>query len=153
MLRKIFPPIWFALYVAGALALHFLVPSTRVFQLPLPSLGIIVGAVVLGIGFFLSQWASKIFAEEKTEIIPTSPQNRVLVTRGPFRFSRNPMYLGITGMIVGIALMLGTLPMFVAALLYFFTMRFVFVPFEEEKMARQFGEAYAAYKARVRRWI
>jgi len=141
------------LFFVTALGLHFFLPSTRVFQLSSPYLVVIVGAVIFCAGFYLPLWASKIFAEEKTEILPTSPANRVLVTRGPFQFSRNPMYLGMVTMLVGIAVMIGTLPMFVAALAQFLIMRFVFIPFEEKKMLLQFGEQYESYKRRVRRWL
>ncbi len=150
---KILPPIWFAIFLVAGLALHFLVPASHVFHVSLPYVSVIGGAVILCLGFFLPQWASKIFAEEKTEILPTSATNRVLVIRGPYRFSRNPMYLGMTVMLVGITIMLGTVPMFVSAALFFALMNFVFIPFEEEKMRRQFKDAFTDYTSRVRRWL
>lgn len=153
MVLKILPPIWFATFLALGLLAHFFVPATHIFRVSFPYVSIALGAAVFCVGFFLSQWASKIFAEEKTEILPTSPANRAFVTRGPFRFSRNPMYLGITLMLVGIAIMLGTAPMFVSAALFFAVMNFTFIPFEEEKMGRQFGDAFTGYTQRVRRWL
>jgi protein-S-isoprenylcysteine O-methyltransferase Ste14 len=153
MVLKILPPIWFALLLAGGLLLHFFVPASHGFHASLPYVSVIAGAVILCIGIFLSQWASKIFAEENTEILPTSMSNRALVTRGPFRFSRNPMYLGILMTLVGTAILLGTLPMFVSAILFFALMNFIYIPFEEEKMRRQFTDAFDAYKKRVRRWL
>src|SRR5690606_6144986 len=108
---------------------------------------------ILCAGFLLSQWASKIFAEEKTEILPASKTNRVLITRGPFRFSRNPMYLGIQLMLIGFAVMLGPLLVFVSTALFFALMHFTFVPFEEEKMHRQFGDSFDVYTRQVRRWL
>lgn len=153
MALKILPPIWFALFLAAGLLLHFFVPVSRVFDASLPYLSVIAGAMIFGVGFYLPLWASKIFAEEKTEILPTSATNRALVTRGPFRFSRNPMYLGMLTMLLGIAVMLGTLPMFASAALFFAVMNFIFIPFEEEKMRRQFKDAFDAYTRRVRRWL
>ncbi len=152
-LKKILPPIWFFLFFGTALLFHFFVPTSRVFDLSPGLAGVIIGAVILIGGFFLPLWASKIFAEEKTEILPTSPANQVLVTHGPFRFSRNPMYLGMVTMLFGIAVIFGTLPLFIAALAHFAVMNFVFIPFEEKKMEKQFGEQFRDYMRRVRRWI
>ncbi len=152
MIRKVLPPIWFVLFLGSALLVHFFVPALRVFDLQVPY-GTIIGLLLFFLGFYLPLWASKIFAEEKTEILPTSPTNRVLVTRGPFLFSRNPMYLGTVVMLFGIAVIIGTLPMFAAAFAQFLVMNFIFIPFEEEKMRRQFNDAFTDYTKRVRRWL
>lgn len=153
MVLKILPPIWFALFLLAGLLLHFMVPASHGFLVWIPYLNTIVGSAFVFIGFFIPQWASKIFAEEKTEILPTSPANRALVTRGPYRYSRNPMYLGMFITLLGVAILLGTAPVFVSAVLFFALMNFIFVPFEETKMLRQFGADYEAYKKDVRRWI
>ncbi len=145
--------MWFMLFLAVAMALHFFVPASHVFALAWGYWGTITGMFVFLAGFYLPLWASKIFKEENTEILPNSPSNRVLVIRGPYRFSRNPMYLGMVISLIGIAIMFGTLPLFVAALAHFLVMHFVFIPFEEAKMLRQFGESYESYKHRVRRWL
>jgi protein-S-isoprenylcysteine O-methyltransferase Ste14 len=111
-------------------------------------------AVLLGLsGFALSYWAMRMFSAAGTEIMPSSPSNKVLVTGGPFRFTRNPMYLGLTAATLGIAFYFGTLPFFAVPLLLFLLVNFVFAPFEEEKMQRQFGNQFAEYRARTRRWI
>lgn len=153
MILKVLPPIWFVFFFATALLFHFFVPISRVFDVTRSPIGMTFGLIVFTFGFFLPLWASKIFSEEKTEILPTSATNRVLVTRGPFRFSRNPMYLGMVISLLGIAIIIGTLPMFVAAFAHFLVMNFVFILFEEEKMQRQFNNAFSAYKNRVRRWL
>jgi protein-S-isoprenylcysteine O-methyltransferase Ste14 len=153
MILKILPPIWFALFLSGGLLFHFFVPTSQGFHASLSYVNTIGGAVVFCVGFFLPLWASKIFAEEKTEILPTSATNRTLVTRGPYSFSRNPMYLGILTMLIGIAIILGTAPVFVSALLFFAVMNFIFIPFEEEKMGRQFHDAFTDYTKHVRRWL
>lgn len=141
------------LFLVTALLFHFFVPASRVFDMTTSSVGIVVGLIVFVLGFFLPLWASKIFKEENTEILPTSAANRALVTRGPFRFTRNPMYLGMVTALVGVAIMIGTLPMFIAALAHFLMMNFVFIPFEEEKMQRQFKDGFITYKNQVRRWL
>jgi len=104
-------------------------------------------------GLALAVWAQRTFAAEGTEIMPASPTNKKLVTRGPFRFTRNPMYLGLTLVSLGIACYFGTLPFFAVPVLLFLLCNFIFIPFEEAKMRRQFDETYTDYCRRVRRWV
>lgn len=148
-LLKIVPPIWFFGFLILGVAFHYLFPALRTFDFS----SVWAGAVLFGAGFALSLYASSIFSQEKTEILPTSPTNRVLITRGPFRFSRNPMYLGMVVALLGVALFFGSLPLFLVPVAHFLVLNFVFIPFEEEKMERQFGEQYRAYKVQVRRWL
>lgn len=150
---KIVPPAWMFLFLAIGLAVHFIVPEARVFDVTVPRWSGVAAIVMILLGFAVSLRASNLFALAKTEILPTSPTNSVLVTEGPYRFSRNPMYLGLVLIITGIAVYVGTLPLFLAAFADFVILHYLFIPFEEEKLARQFGEPYAAYRARVRRWL
>ena len=146
---KIVPPIWFISFLILGLAIHFLVPATRVFGFSLPYFG----AALFVVSFGFTLYASSLFSKEKTEILPTSPANRVLITYGPYKFTRNPMYLGMVGALLGIGLMVGSLPAYLIPLAQFLVLNFVFIPFEEQKMARQFGEQYESYKKKVRRWL
>jgi protein-S-isoprenylcysteine O-methyltransferase Ste14 len=146
---KIPPPVWALamLVVAYALSRAFAWASVIYVQ----STGL---AVLLGLsGFASSYWAMRTFSAAGTEIMPSSPSNKMLVTGGPFRFSRNPMYSGLVTATLGVALYFGTLPFFAVPVLLFLLVNFVFVPFEEEKMQRQFGNRFAEYRARVRRWL
>jgi protein-S-isoprenylcysteine O-methyltransferase Ste14 len=101
----------------------------------------------------LPVWALVLFRREGTEVEPTSPTNRKLITSGPYQFTRNPMYLGLVILTLGIAIWVGAWPMFGAPIALFATANWVHIPFEEAKMRRQFGAAYDNYVARVRRWI
>ena len=94
-----------------------------------------------------------LFRREGTEVEPTSPTNRKLITRGPYQFTRNPMYLGLVILTLGIAIWVGAWPMFGAPIALFATANWGHIPFEEAKMGRQFGAAYNNHVARVRRWI
>lgn len=148
-LLRIVPPIWFFLLLGAGLLVHAYVPVARVFVAPYSILGIIL--LVFGQGF--SMYASALFSKEKTEILPTSASNAKLVTYGPFAYSRNPMYLGMVLGLFGVALWVGTLPLFVAVVIFFCLLNFVFIPFEEKKLSRIFGSVYESYCHRVRRWI
>jgi protein-S-isoprenylcysteine O-methyltransferase Ste14 len=89
---KLPPPIWALFYLIVAAAISYVAGWPRVPGLPLAWLGILL--IVLGGA--LAVTAARLFRREGTEINPTSPANRKLVTSGPYSFTRNPMYLGLT---------------------------------------------------------
>ncbi len=144
---KIPPPAW------GAIMLLLVAGLDRMFAWPeivrLPFVGLLLG--VLGVA--LAVWGRVTFAVEGTEIIPTSSQNKKLVTRGPFAYTRNPMYLGLGLLTLGIAFYAGTILFFLVPAVLFFLCGGTFIPFEEAKMRRQFGDQYTDYTRRVRRWL
>ena len=144
---RIPPPIWMFLFLALAGAASWLLP----WQAPLRSVWLGVALVILGL--VVSQSAFFLFQSEGTEVMPHSETNAKLVVRGPYRFTRNPMYLGLTIFSLGIAFWVGTPPMFAVPAFVFATCNWVHIPFEEAKMRRQFGAAYDDYTANVRRWI
>jgi protein-S-isoprenylcysteine O-methyltransferase Ste14 len=146
---KLPPPVWMLIYVLAAAAVSWLFGWPRVPGLPLAPLGMVLVAA----GCALAVWAAVLFRREGTEINPTSPSNRALVTHGPYQFTRNPMYLSLVILTLGIAIWVGAWPMFAAPVAVFATANFVHIPFEEAKMRGQFGTAYDDYVARVRRWI
>jgi protein-S-isoprenylcysteine O-methyltransferase Ste14 len=146
---KLPPPVWALIYVVVAAAISWLLGWPKVPGLPLPKLGI---ALTL-IPWTLPVWAVVVFRRAGTEIIPTSPTNRALVVDGPYRYTRNPMYLGLVLVTLGIAVWIGAWPMFLAPIAVFATANWVHIPFEEAKMRRQFGVSYDDYVSRVRRWV
>jgi len=146
---KLPPPIWALIYLVVAATISRLLGWPTPPGLPLRPLGI--GLVV--VAFIPPVWAIVLFRREGTEVNPTSPANRKLVTSGPYRFTRNPMYLGLVIFALGIALWIGAWPMFVAPVAIFATAEWVHIPFEEAKMRRQFGANYEEYVERVRRWV
>ena len=146
---KLPPPFWTFVYLIIFGAVSWVYPWRSMLDLRIVALGIAVVAV----GFAISVWAASIFRREGTELNPTSQTNKLLVLRGPFRFTRNPMYLGLVIFTLGIAFWAGSLPMFAVPLCVFATANFVHIPFEEAKMRRQFGTAFDNYMSRVGRWI
>lgn len=74
------------------------------------------------------------------------------LTRGGFRFSRNPMYLGFALLLCGAAGAAGGTTTWLCPLLFILIAQFVYIPFEERAMTRVFGAQYAAYRRQVRRW-
>lgn len=112
-----------------------------------------IGIGLIAVSFIAPVWALILFRREGTQVSSTSETNNKLVTGGPFRFTRNPMYLGLVVLSLGVAVATGAILMFVAPLLVFATANWVHIPFEEAKMRRQFGPAFDDYARNVRRWL
>ena len=148
MRRPILPPVYFLASILLMLALHHLVPVVDWIS----GAGRWAGSsIVLG-GLSLTLTCASMFCRRQTTIKPFEESSE-LVTQGPFRFSRNPMYLGLATTLLGVALLLGSVsplavvPLFVAAL----TTRIIVK--EERMLEARFGEPYRDYRRRVRRWI
>ena len=146
---KLPPPIWTLICVLAAAAISWSLGWPKFLGQLNAALGISLAAVAL----FLMVWAVVVFRREGTEVNPTSPTNRKLVIYGPYRFSRNPMYLGLVTVTLGIAVWVGAWPMLIAPIAVFVILNWVHIPFEEAKMRRQFGATYDRYIERVRRWV
>jgi protein-S-isoprenylcysteine O-methyltransferase Ste14 len=145
---RIRPPFIAGFYLFIAWGLHALFPGLAVIDSPYNLLGFIV----IVAGFVLAVWALLVFKDKGTPHHPFATP-KALVTTGPFRFSRSPMYLGVTGVLAGIAIYVGSLLMFLAPLAFLATMNAAFVPREEATLERLFGEDYLDYRNRVRRWL
>ena len=115
---------------------------------PLRILGVVL--MVLGIGLALS--AVALFARARTTIIPHG-RAAALVTRGPYRFTRNPMYVALTAEYLGIAAVVGVLGPIVTLPLALLVIGIAVIPHEERGLTGVFGAEYTAYCARVRRWL
>jgi len=142
------PPSIAMMLLVVAIIIHIFLPTLRFSYFSCWPFGIILA--ILGFGIMGWGWAE--FQSSKTAICPTERAS-TLVTSGPFRFSRNPMYLGMILMLISPFAWLGSLPFAFTALLFFMIIHFVFIPFEEERMHEIFGEQYAKYKRKVRKWI
>ncbi len=146
------PPL---LFVGGFFVAWLL--DTRVHALPITtsvSPVIIRGAgyllVLIGVG--VAAWGMITFARAKTAIIPVRPAS-TLVENGPYRFTRNPMYTGMTIAYIGGILILNSLwAVILLPITLILLYKFV-VQREERYLTSQFGDAYAEYCRRVKRWV
>jgi protein-S-isoprenylcysteine O-methyltransferase Ste14 len=142
------PPLLFAAPLAATLALQKWLP------LPLPGrpLTTALGAVLTIAGLAFSGSGAATFRRNGTTVVPQHPVS-TLVTEGPYRISRNPMYTGLAAAYVGAALWVGTWwPLTIAPLPVLATRRWVIAP-EEEYLKRRFGAEYERYQSQVRRWL
>lgn len=142
------PPRIAQLLALVAALLHWSTPLRGVQLYANPPLGIAAG---LG-GFLIMLWAWWLFRRAETAICPTA-SSTALVTDGVYRFTRNPMYLGLVGMLLGLAIGVGTLPFYLAAGAFFAVIDQVFIPFEERKMKDTFGGEWLRYRTGTRRWL
>ena len=145
---KMLPPIWFLLALIAMLALHFIVPITRLIPEPWNWLGVI--AIVAGVA--LAFTGARLFRRRGTGVVPFSLVTR-LVTEGPYRFTRNPMYLGMVTTLAGVAIVFGTLSPWFAIPLFAWWINHRFIAQEEVMLEEHFGADYLAFKKRVRRWV
>lgn len=112
----------------------------------------VLGWVWLGAGLVLFAWTLWTFHRHRTTVNPYGGAS-ALCTGGPFAFSRNPIYLGDWLILVGVSLLLNTLWPLAFAPLIWATIRYGVIRHEEAHLEAKFGDAYRAYKARVRRWL
>jgi protein-S-isoprenylcysteine O-methyltransferase Ste14 len=142
------PPLF---YVAGFLAgvgLELAFPIE-----PPPGEVRIVGAVAgVALWLALDGAATLLFRRAGTSMIPFKPST-ALVTSGPYRFSRNPMYLGMVFLYAGVALALGLVwPLIVLPVVILAVDQLV-IAIEEAYLVRRFGQEYCDYMWRARRWL
>src|SRR5438105_1208662 len=126
---KLPPPVWAIIYMLICAGVSWALGWPRFVGPDMAPLGMTVTAL----GFVLPVWAFILFRREGTEIDPTSPANRKLVTAGPYRITRNPMYLGLVVITTGVALWVDAWPMLAAPVAVFATANWVHIPFEEAK--------------------
>ena len=109
-----------------------------------------LGLLVLAVGLAVKLWTRVL-----TRRVPAlqGEGSRGFLTSGPFEWSRNPGYLGVTLILAGVAFYFGSLVMFFAPFAFFMTANRVFIPLEEAVLEKIHGEHYLEYKNRVSRWI
>jgi len=141
------PRLYGAAAIAGA-ALHYAV------TLPFPTDAAwrYGGYGLILLGFVLAFGAIRTFRKAGTNV-PTVQSATVLVTHGIYRFSRNPIYVGMTAIFIGIALSIGSLWSLAFTLPVLAVMEFGVIRREERYLGAKFGQAYDDYRKRVRRWL
>lgn len=111
-----------------------------------------LGWLVVGGGFALFAWTLITFSRHHTTVNPYKAASS-LCTGGPFRFSRNPIYLVDWFILVGVSLLLNTVWPLAFAPLIWVMLRFGVIRHEEAHLEAKFGDVYRDYRARVRRWV
>jgi protein-S-isoprenylcysteine O-methyltransferase Ste14 len=146
--KRILPPTYFMFFIVLMAVLHFLLPVAVVVHYP----WWLMGGVPLALGIVLNLVADHAFKQYQTTVKPYE-ESSTLMTSGVFRLSRNPMYLGMVLILVGIAVLVGSLTPFVVIPFFIVLMNRVYITVEERMLEQKFGENWQAYVAKVRRWI
>ena len=145
------PPV--AVGAASGAAMWVIARVLPAWQLRIPGWSV-AAAVVAAAGVAVSLAGVREFRRAHTTVDPTRPATSTsLVTSGIYRYTRNPMYVGFTGVLLGWAIWLASPPALIVVALYVvYITRFQIVP-EERVLRASFGDAFAAYCARTRRWL
>jgi protein-S-isoprenylcysteine O-methyltransferase Ste14 len=150
MQLRIPPPLTALLAAAVMWALHRWLPLSHLIAAPwnyLALLPVVIGRVI-------TVAAGGRFRQARTTFDPVNPgKTSYLVTAGVFRFSRNPMYLGLVLLLIGWAIWLGTASPWLVPPLFMILMTLGQIVPEEQALQELFGESYLAYQHSVSRWI
>jgi protein-S-isoprenylcysteine O-methyltransferase Ste14 len=150
---RVFPPLLYATGIGAGYLLHWwwpLRPLTAGSGLMLVTRA--VGWVFITASIVLPIWAAGLFRRAGTTPNPMRPTTAMVFT-GPYRFTRNPMYLGLTLLQAGLAMVTNALWPLLTLAPVLVAVRCLVIDREEQYLEAKFGEEYRAYKGRVRRWL
>ena len=141
------PPLIYVAFFLAGLALQRYVPMAR-----LPGWTELLAAVLIMSWLVLTVWSFRRFWTSGTSMIPVRPAT-TLVIEGPYRLTRNPMYLGLLFLYLGVACWSGrTWPLLLAPILVY-VVHVTVIGREERYLIRKFGDDYRRYQAMVRPWL
>jgi protein-S-isoprenylcysteine O-methyltransferase Ste14 len=141
------PRIAIALLAATTVLWHLSPPDT-IIHMPYK----LLATICIAVGFTVMMVAWLQFRKSDAAICPTAETDRI-VTNGLYRYTRNPMYLGMLLMLLGASFFMGTIPAILAPAVFFLIIDKVFIPYEEEDLLSSFGDSYNEYMAATRRWL
>lgn len=144
---KNIPPTYFFTGIIAITLIYFLLPQYKTITFPYNLFGILL----LFIGVFVNVNAKRLMKKYNTS--HRFEKSIYLVEEGIFKFSRNPMYLGLSLILMGFAFISKNIMTFISPVIFFFLMNRIFIPYEEKKMYLELGKEYLKYKEKVRRWI
>lgn len=148
--NKIPPPIYMVAFggLMFLLAEHY--PIMTLLDAPMNK----IAYAFAGIALLLDLSALALFFLSKTTPNPIKPENaNIIVTKGMYRFSRNPMYLGLLFWLIAWSIHLSVLSPFLLLPVFIWVLTVQQILPEEEILEKKFGDSYISYKQRVRRWI
>ena len=149
--RSVFWAVLFPGTIAGYIPWRFF--GVRDVRLGAAGLEALPGLVLAGAGLLVLVATIWQFAHEGRGTLSPADPPRTLVVRGLYRYVRNPMYLGVTLVLLGEALLAWRADLAVYWAVWFAAVNLFVILYEEPRLGAQFGEAYANYRSRVGRWV
>jgi protein-S-isoprenylcysteine O-methyltransferase Ste14 len=143
------PPLAWGLAIIAGLAPNWLVPLPF---LPADLPAGWLGAIVFVFALALFAWAIVTITRADSNV-PTNLPTTTLVESGPYRFTRNPIYLGMFLGLIGLAVAFDSLWLLTMLVPFALVIRYGVVAREEAYLERKFGDLYRGYRSRVRRWL
>jgi len=145
---KVHPPILLLIHIVAA----WLLGRSILLSFVVSPMMRNVGLALAGIGFLLGVLSLYAFTKARTTLNPHGSV-RTIVSTGVYRFTRNPIYLGMVFMLIGFPLAFGNVWGIPLAAAFVPLMNKLVIEHEEAYLEKKFGEAYTGYKSRVRRWL
>ena len=142
------PPVWLAGFMAAAWVIDRGMPLVEAFGPLYRILGVVLMLAALG----LIGWSAWWFWRKKTTIEPYHTPS-ALIVEGPYRLSRNPIYLALLALLTGYVLWLGSLGPVILPFAFYRVLTRRFIEPEEAVLRRLFGAEAHAYLERTRRWL
>ncbi|MCF6275973.1 MAG: isoprenylcysteine carboxylmethyltransferase family protein, partial [Robiginitomaculum sp.] len=143
------PPVIVAVFLALGLGLEYYLKNTFG-----PAAGWLfyVGFGLCVLGFGITLWCAVLYRKAKTSILPHTKDSNMIET-GPFARSRNPIYLSMLIVFVGVCFIADAPAAMLFAIPTYLALRYYVIAREEAYLTRRFGDEYISYQSRVRRWI
>jgi protein-S-isoprenylcysteine O-methyltransferase Ste14 len=146
---RIRPPLAWAFAVIAGFALNWLLPLPF---LPADFPAGLIGALVFVLALALFAWAIVTITRAGSNV-PGNRPTTTIVESGPYRFTRNPIYLGMFGGLIGLGIVFDDLWLPILLVPFALLIRYAVVAREEAYLERKFGDVYRGYRSRVRRWL
>ena len=140
-----FPPVILLASIVLQIILLFSFPISV-------DLSSLLGLILILSGISLVFVSFRFMRKMKTTFIPDGTPE-ILISSGPFRFSRNPIYLGMLSILVGVAFLMSSLSAIIIAFVFGIIINFTWIAHEEKKLHELFPEDWENYSSKVRRWI
>jgi protein-S-isoprenylcysteine O-methyltransferase Ste14 len=145
---KIHPPVLLLIHIFAAFLLNWVIPLPFVF----PDALVWVGYILILVGIGLAFSAAGRIMQAHTTLDPHGSVSEI-VTSGPYRFSRNPIYLGFVCLLIGFPFIFRSYWGLVLSVVLMISLYQFVIKHEEAYLEKKFGDVYTDYKSRVRRWL
>lgn len=144
----IFPPLLYLINLTAGIAISYFFPYKFLSSNFATPTGIVIA--IAGVALLIG--AARTFVKNKNPVNP-SGSTQLIISAGIYKYTRNPMYLGVTLFYTGISMLLNAWFSFVLLIPVLIVVQKGIIEREEKYLTRKFGNEYLNYKSKVRRWI